>query len=84
VLSDPDIVEREVPVTEDKPVKSKKGVYRINDEFFKFWSRFVFSRRAELKMDNIQENAKIGVAGKQGFEPRFHDPESCVLLVLRL
>jgi AAA+ ATPase superfamily predicted ATPase len=34
VLSDLDIVEREVPVTEDKPVKSKKGVYRIKDEFF--------------------------------------------------
>jgi AAA+ ATPase superfamily predicted ATPase len=55
VLSDLDIVEREVPVTEDKPVKSKKGLYRIKDEFFHFWFRFVFPRRAELEMDNIDE-----------------------------
>lgn len=52
VLSDLDIVEREVPVIEDKPLKSKKGLYRIKDEFFQFWFRFVFSRRSELEMDH--------------------------------
>lgn len=55
VLSDLDIVEREVPVTEDKPVKSKKGLYRIKDEFFQFWFRFIFSRRAELEMGNLDK-----------------------------
>lgn len=53
MLSDLDIIEREVPVTEDKPLKSKKGLYRIKDEFFQFWFRFVFPRRAELEMDNV-------------------------------
>lgn len=53
VLSDLDIVEREVPITEDKPLKSKKGLYKIKDEFFQFWFRFVFPRRAELEMDNV-------------------------------
>ena len=53
VLSDLDVVEREVPVTEDKPLKSKKGLYRIKDEFFQFWFRFIFPRRAELEMDNV-------------------------------
>jgi hypothetical protein len=51
VLSDLDIIEREVPVTEDKPLKSKKGLYRIRDEFIQFWFRFVFSKRSELEMD---------------------------------
>lgn len=55
VLSDLDIVEREVPVTEDRPLKSKKGLYRIKDEFFQFWFRFVFPRRAELEMDNVDK-----------------------------
>ena len=36
-----------------------------------------------MKIENIQRksgiNKGIRVAGKQGFEPRFHDPESCVL-----
>ena len=53
VLSDLDIVEREVPVTEEKPLKSKKGLYRIKDEFFQFWFRFVFPRRGEIEMDRI-------------------------------
>jgi hypothetical protein len=35
-----------------------------------------------LKDKNNKNQGKLrerGVAGKQGFEPRFHDPESCVL-----
>lgn len=54
VLSDLDIVEREVPVTEEKPAKSKKGLYRIKDEFFAFWFRFVFPRRGDLEMGRLQ------------------------------
>lgn len=37
-----DIIEREVPVTEEKPEKSKRGLYRIKDNFLRFWFRFVF------------------------------------------
>ncbi len=50
VLADLKIVEREIPVTEEKPLKSKKGLYRIRDEFFRFWFRFIFPRRGELEM----------------------------------
>lgn len=53
VLSDLDIIEREVPVTEEKPLKSKKGLYRIKDEFFQFWFRFILSRRSELEMGRV-------------------------------
>ncbi len=51
VLSDLDIVEREVSVTEAKPLKSKKGLYRIKDEFFQFWFGYVFPKRGEIEMD---------------------------------
>ncbi len=50
VLADLRIIEREVPVTEETPLKSKKGLYRISDEFSCFWFRFVFPRRGELEM----------------------------------
>lgn len=35
------LVEREVPVTEDK-TKSRRGQYRILDPLFRFWFRFVY------------------------------------------
>jgi AAA+ ATPase superfamily predicted ATPase len=42
VLCDLHLVEREVPVTERKPEKSRMGIYRISDNFIRFWFRFVF------------------------------------------
>lgn len=65
VLSDLDIVEREVPVTEAKPLKSKKGLYRIRDEFFQFWFGYVFPRRGEIEMDRQD---KVLLAIKQGIQ----------------
>ena len=50
VLSDLKVVERELPVTVEKPLKSKKGLYRITEAFFEFWFKFVFTRRGELEM----------------------------------
>lgn len=41
-LTDLDIVEREVPITEDNPGKSKKGLYRIKDNYLRFWFAFVY------------------------------------------
>lgn len=58
VLADLRIVERELPVTEERPLKSKKGLYRITDEFCQFWFKFVFPRRAELEMDRQEDVLK--------------------------
>lgn len=55
VLADLKIVERELPATEETPLKSKKGLYRITDEFFHFWFKFVFPRRADLEMGRTEE-----------------------------
>ena len=61
-LTDLDIIERQVPVTEDKPEKSKRGLYRIKDNFIEFWFKFVYPQRSnietghnELAMSKIRE-----------------------------
>jgi hypothetical protein len=55
VLADLKIIERELPVTEERPLKSKKGLYRITEEFFQFWFKFVFPRRGELEMGRLDD-----------------------------
>ena len=41
-LIDLDILEREVPITEDNPEKSKRGLYKIKDNYLRFWFAFVY------------------------------------------
>jgi len=41
VLRELRIVKREIPITENKPHKSRKGIYSLNDPFFRFWFRYV-------------------------------------------
>lgn len=48
-LSNLDLVHREVPVTEKQPHKSKRGLYRISDNFLRFWFRFVYPYRSMLE-----------------------------------
>ncbi len=49
VLIDLDLVEREIPVTEPVPEKSKSGLYRLTDNYIAFWFRFVYPYRAYLE-----------------------------------
>jgi AAA+ ATPase superfamily predicted ATPase len=58
-----DILEREVPVTEKNPERSKRGLYKIKDNFLNFWFKFVYpnlsyieSGREEFVMKKIREN----------------------------
>lgn len=41
-LIDLDILEREVPITEENPERSKKGLYKIKDHYLRFWFAFVY------------------------------------------
>ena len=50
VLTDLDLLEREVPVTESNPDKSKKGLYQIRDAFIRFWFKFVYPNRSYIEM----------------------------------
>ena len=47
VLSNLGIVKREVPITEKK--RSRKGIYLIEDEYFRFWFRFVSPHKEEIE-----------------------------------
>ena len=53
-----DILEREVPITESNPEKSKKGQYKIKDNFISFWFQFIYPNRALLEMDKIDSVLK--------------------------
>lgn len=45
-----DILEREVPITEKNPEKSKKGRYNIKDNYLAFWFNFIYPNKAFLEL----------------------------------
>lgn len=53
-LMELEILERQVPITEEQPHKSKKGLYFIKDNFFNFWFRYVFPFQSYLETDKQQ------------------------------
>lgn len=50
-LIDLDILVREVPITEENPAKSKRGLYKIKDNFLGFWFRFVYPNLGMLEIE---------------------------------
>ena len=52
-LIDLDLVEREVPITEPAPEKSKSGLYKIVDNYIAFWFKFVYPYRTYLEKGEI-------------------------------
>ena len=48
-LIDLDILEREVPITEEKPEKSKRGLCKIKDNYLRFWFAFVYPNRSFIE-----------------------------------
>lgn len=68
VLTDLDLVEREVPATEVSPEKSKSGLYRITDNYIAFWFKYIYPYRSYLeKGEDEYVMAKI----KEGFIQNF-------------
>ena len=47
-----EIIYKEVPITEKLPNKSKKGLYFIKDNFFRFWFSYVLPYRSQLELGN--------------------------------
>lgn len=43
-------IEREVPVTEKSPEKSKLGLYAIHDRFISFWFNYILPNRSRLEI----------------------------------
>ena len=48
------LVERRVPATETKPHKSRRGIYRLQDNFFRFWFRFVYPYMSALEAGQVE------------------------------
>lgn len=53
-LIDLDILEREVPVTEDNPENSKRGLYKIKDNFMLFWFKFIFPNQNYIESGHVE------------------------------
>lgn len=47
-----DILYKDIPITEINPAKSKKGLYFIKDNFFRFWFNYVLPYKSQLEMGN--------------------------------
>jgi len=67
ILAELDLVTREVPVTEERPEKSRKGIYRITEPFVDFWYRFVFPHRDLLELGEVDR------VFERELVPQFHD-----------
>lgn len=52
-------VEKDIPVTEKIPEKSKQGLYRLHDKFFGFWFKYVFPNRSRLEIGRADYILKI-------------------------
>ncbi|MFZ3054801.1 MAG: ATP-binding protein [Minisyncoccales bacterium] len=49
------LIEKEVPATEDNLQKSKQGIYKISDNFLRFWFYYVFSYKSDLEIERYDE-----------------------------
>jgi AAA+ ATPase superfamily predicted ATPase len=48
------LVERRVPMTESQPHKSRRGIYRLQDHYLRFWFRYVHPNRSQLERGGAQ------------------------------
>jgi AAA+ ATPase superfamily predicted ATPase len=47
-----EIIYKDVPITEKLPNKSRKGLYFIKDNFFRFWFSYVLPYKSQLELGN--------------------------------
>jgi len=50
VLEDLHLLKKDLPITEKIPMRSKKGLYSIEDQFFIFWFNYIFPFKSELEL----------------------------------
>lgn len=48
------ILEKEIPITEEKTWKSKKGIYLIKDPLARFWFRFIYRNNSYYQLRNYE------------------------------
>jgi AAA+ ATPase superfamily predicted ATPase len=69
ILEDLQIIQKEVPITEKNPLKSRKGIYKLQDEFFKFWFKYILPNKGHIEegkinfvLDRIKRDFNLSVA----------------------
>ena len=53
-LQEMKLVERRTPATVRNPERSRQGLYRLADPFFRFWFRFVYPNRTALEAGDAE------------------------------
>lgn len=53
------LIDKEVPITDKDPERSKQGLYKIHDKFFSFWFRYIFPNRSKLEIGDVDYVMKI-------------------------
>lgn len=48
ILSELMLINREIPILEN-PLKSRKGIHILNDNFFKFWFKFIYKHKEGIE-----------------------------------
>ncbi len=73
ILRDLKLVKRETPVTEES-TKSRRGIYKLSDNFFKFWFHFINPNQMLLERGKSQELADKVMKRLPGYiGPLFED-----------
>ena len=49
------LIKKDVPVTEKNPHKSRRGLYRVSDNFLKFWFQYIFPYKSDLEIKQYDE-----------------------------
>ncbi len=68
-----DIIYKEVPITESNPLKSKKGLYFIKDNFFRFWFHYVLPYKSQLEIGNSKFVLKKIEENFSGFVAKIYE-----------
>lgn len=53
ILEDLHIIQKEVPVTEKNPLKSRKGIYKLQDHFFRFWFKYILPNKGNIEEGKV-------------------------------
>lgn len=53
ILEDIHIIQKEVPITEKNPLKSRKGIYKLQDQFFKFWFKYILPNKGNIEEGRV-------------------------------
>ncbi len=52
-MEDLHIIQKEVPITEKNPLKSRKGIYKLQDQFFRFWFKYILPNKGNIEEGRI-------------------------------